>query len=208
MSKTVTLLIRKYCLQRPFVKVTWMMLKVNVLALTPNPDVQISTMTHVKHAPSLLIPLSFDEALCTSLRDTHTHTHPVCFPSILRIRSLTITCQMKFLFRKKTHSAVGSSACQATPAALVLKPIIQHQSFRCTEGRDWQDSIWGPRLTWHLGFIRSGTKGRGKIIRVGCRQINLFIPPHLPPPSPLLVHIKTQPLKGNEGGRNITFSQP
>lgn len=127
-------------------------------------------------------------SLTTSIH-TCTHTSrplPISAQNPLLCNLLRISCQMKFLFRKKKkrkNSAVESSEASwlAAKAALVLKPIIQCQGFRCAEGCDWQGSIWGPRLTWHLGFIRSGTKDRGKIIREGRRQINLFIPPHLPP---------------------------
>lgn len=129
---------------------------------------------------------------------------------------LRISCQMKFLFRKKKKKTLAVESSEtlwlAAKAALVLKPIIQCQSFRCVEGCDWQGLIWGPRLTWHLGFIRSGTKDRGKIIREGRRQINLFIPLHLPSPSPLhpliRAHTTAQPLEEKEERHGITFSEP
>lgn len=168
-------------------------------------------------SPSLISPpLIRHSAPSYTQIHTLTHTHkytllPIYPQNPLLCNLQRISCQMKFLFRKKKNLAVESSEASwlAAKAALVLKPIIQRQGFRCAESCDWQGSIWGPRLTWHLGFIRSGTKGRGKIIREGRRQINLFIPPHLPPPSTLHLPCsptsQLNPWRGKRGGTILPF---
>lgn len=87
---------------------------------------------------SHLSPVEATPPLIPTFPDKPPILLPISSQNPLPCNLLRISCQMKFLFRKKETLAV--EACEASrlaaSGALVAKPIIRCQGFRCAEGCD------------------------------------------------------------------------